>query len=177
MTGFKEVKLTDKQIIDVLDKDVSDLTNSLDSMRRENIKLIYNIEHLEDLVKKITEKSESEYCELCLGKSVNGCNYCDHTGINKNFRIKVLFAKVQELTEENERLKNPLKKKQGHRGKQKGYNYKVMDTDTGELKMFRTMKEISQEYGVSITGINNHVRGWKIKKFDHLDIQYINKKN
>jgi len=108
-----------------------------------------------------------------LGKEIEdlmkSLNYLDQ----KN---RELTEENKELKEENYLLKNPIKKKQGDRGKQKGYHYRVFDTNTNEEKLFRTMKEISQDYNVSITGINNHVRGWKIKKYDHLDISYINKK-
>ena len=84
---------------------------------------------------------------------------------------------VRRLKAEIILLKNPPKRKIGDRGKQKILHYKVVNNITGEEKLFHTMKEISEEYKMSTSGINQHVRGWKVKKFDHLDIVYLNKKN
>jgi len=84
---------------------------------------------------------------------------------------------IRKLKEEIILLKNPPKRKIGDRGKQKTLHYKVVNNLTGEEKLFHTMKDIATEYGMSASGINQHIRNWKIKKFEHFDIFYLNKKN
>jgi len=69
-----------------------------------------------------------------------------------------------------------IRRRRGDRGIQQKFNYKVLDEITGTDKEFTTMKEISKEYGISLTGINQAIRGWRGKKYSHLTFQYYDKK-
>ncbi len=96
---------------------------------------------------------------------------------NRDLRIELKDKEeeISRLEKEINLLRNPPRRKIGDRGKQKTLHYRVVNNNTGEENLFHTMKDISEYYGMSSSGINQHIRNWKIKKFNHLDIFYLKK--
>ncbi len=123
---------------------------------------------------------EERVNELKINMKHINTSWEEHYGFLEEEYKKTLTENVilrEELEKAKEELKElKFKRKIGDRGKQKKIHYKVTNKNTGEEKLFHTMKDIATEYGMSTSGINQHVRGWKVKKFGHLDILYLNKK-